>query len=406
MDVVQPEPATEPVSTPDQPPSQPSVEVGYVKLTDTDFLVRLDAQAGQWYRLPARTILMSDDQLVVFPTYHPEIVLTPGVQVAFASASKVRTLPPGQQGEPSLVIDYGRVLIATAGVVGAKIHLGLAGRGGTVTFADAASEIGIEVLPYLAPGADPEVDPAVPVVRVYTTIGAIQWQPDGVDVAVEITSGNARVMIGDQAQTVAVEQSPNWLHVQEPEGLERLAKEGLEPSVTPDRPVILSLEEQSQGRRLEVRSLAARCLAYLDSYEALVQEFSDDRQKSVWPAEFEVLRDAIARSPQSAAGVRDALDRYCGDAATDLYRLLWGYSPQQLQGGGDRKLVDFLEHPSLDVRVFAYENLRRITDKTLGYRPELTPERRKGSVQDWRESLESGAIVYDTPPSAAIIDGD
>ncbi len=167
----------------------------------------------------------------------------------------------------------------------------------------------------------------------------------------------------------------------------------------------MSLEEQSEGRKVEVRSLAARCLAYLESYDALVREFSDERQKSWWNKDFDVLRSSVARSPESAAGVRDALDRVCGDDAADLYRLLWGYGPDQLQGGSDRKLVDFLEHPSLNVRVFALENLRRVTDKTLLYRPELTADRRKGSVQEWRVRLENGAIVYDTPPSAAIMDG-
>ncbi len=54
------------------------------------------------------------------------------------------------------------MLIATAGVAGARIHLELGGLAGTVTFQEAASEIGIEVSRYLPPGANPETEPATP----------------------------------------------------------------------------------------------------------------------------------------------------------------------------------------------------------------------------------------------------
>ncbi len=390
---------TEPV--PAEPPPPMNVEVGYVKLSDPHFLVRLDREVGGWYRLPARAKLTSEDQLIVFPTYRPEIVLSPGIQVAFAGASSVRLAAPRQQGEPSLEVKYGRLLIGTAGVAGAQIHLNLGGRSGTATFADAASEMGVEVQQYLPPGTDPEVQPATTVVRIYTTIGSIGWQVDGVDVATPIEGGQVRVIIGDQGQTLPATESPTWMYGESLEPLERIASTTLESFVVPDKAVGLSLGEQTESRRVEIRSLSARCLAHLDTYEALVREFDDERQRSYWPAEFDVLHRSIARSPASAARVRDTLERFCGDAAPELYRLLWGFSPQQLQDGSDERLVALLEHEALNVRIFAFENLRRITKMTLMYRPEVNADRRRGSVQDWRERLQNGAIVYQTPPSAA-----
>jgi hypothetical protein len=144
-------------------------------------------------------------------------------------------------------------------------------------------------------------------------------------------------------------------------------------------------------------------LAYLNNYEPLINEFGDERQRSYWSAEFDVLRSAISRSPDSAARVRETLERFCGEAASELYRLLWGFSPEQLQQGGDARLVSLLDHESLNVRVFAFETLRRITNKTLLYRPEVSADRRRSSIQDWRERLENGAIVYETPPTAAML---
>jgi hypothetical protein len=49
--------------------------------------------------------------------------------------------------------------------------------------------------------------------------------------------------------------------------------------------------------------------------------------------------------------------------------------------------------------VFAFENLNRITKKTLLYMPEVSAARRKSSIQRWKEQLQNGAIVYETLPS-------
>jgi hypothetical protein len=241
------------------------------------------------------------------------------------------------------------------------------------------------------------------VIRIYTTIGGITWQVDGSEAAVPIEAGQVRVIVGDQGQTVEATQAPAWMYGESLDPLERIASATLESFVTLDRPVALSLGEQSQSRRSEVRSLSARCLAYLDNFEPLIGEFEDERQRSYWTAEFNVLRQSIARRPASAARVRETLERFCGDAADELYRMLWGFSSEQLQEGADARLVALLDHESMRVRVFAFENLQRITNKTLLYRPEVTADRRRSSIQNWRERLESGGVVYETPPNAALL---
>jgi hypothetical protein len=375
------------------------VEVGYVKLSQPDFLVRYVTESADWFRLPARTKLMSGDRLIVFPTYRPEIVLTPGVQVVLAGPSAVQTKPQNAQGEPELAIEYGRALIATAGVAGARLHLDLGGRKGIVTFQEAAAEMGVEVSHYLSPGANPETGPSLPVVSIYTTIGRIQWQTTDAPTPTPIEQGQVRVLVGDQSQTMAVVQSPAWIQAADLRDVDRLASSTLEPFIALDRPASLTLRERTEDRKSEIRSLATRCLAYLDSFETLVKEFGDDRQRSYWTAEYDTLRQSLSRNPETAAKVRKALEAIGGADAADLYRLSWGYSVEQLREGGDEKLVDFLDHDSLQIRVFAFENLQRITNKTLLYLPEVSAARRRSSVQRWKEHLQSGGIAYETLPS-------
>jgi hypothetical protein len=251
----------------------------------------------------------------------------------------------------------------------------------------------------LSPGANPETGPSLPVVSIYTTIGRIQWQTTDAPTPTPIEQGQVRVLVGDQSQTMAVVQSPAWIQAADLRDVDRLASSTLEPFIELDRPASLTLRERTEDRKSEIRSLATRCLAYLDSFESLVKEFGDDRQRSYWTAEYDTLRQSLSRNPETAAKVRKALEAIGGADAADLYRLSWGYSVEQLREGGDEKLVDFLDHDSLQIRVFAFENLQRITNKTLLYLPEVSAARRRSSVQRWKEHLQSGGIAYETLPS-------
>lgn len=375
------------------------VEVGHVRPSDQHFLVGLVENFGEWHRLPDRTKLAANDQLRVLPTFKPEIVLAPGVQVVFAGPSSAMPLPPSEQGEPGLSLEFGRAFVATAGVAGARIHLDLGGHRGVATFADAASEMAIDVRRYLPPGADPEQEPAQIVARIFTTAGRIEWQDGDAPVAIPIDAGQVSVMLGDTSQTVAAGELPAWMRNEDLQDVDRSASATLVTFLTAGRPITLSLSERIEDRRSEVRSLARRCLAYLGTNEPLVKEFGDSRQRSYWAPEFDVLRHLISESVDSAVRLRETFEGTCGDDATDLYRMVWGYNPEQLQDGSDAKLVEFLDHESMQIRVFAYENLRRITNETHIYFPEASEMRRKSSVRRWREQLEKGAIIYDSLPT-------
>ena len=150
----------------------------------------------------------------------------------------------------------------------------------------------------------------MPVVSIYTTIGRIEWQTAGSPAPTPIEQGQVRVLVGDQSQTMAVAQSPAWMQGADLRNVDRLASDTLEPFIALDRPASLTLRERTEDRKSEIRSLAARCLAYLDSFETLVKEFGDDRQRSYWTAEYDALRQSLSRSPETAAKVRKALEAF------------------------------------------------------------------------------------------------
>jgi hypothetical protein len=328
------------------------------------------------------------------------LIATPGVQVGFAGPSDVQILAPTNNGEPALAMRFGRMFAGTAGVAGAGIYLELGGHRGMATFADATSEAAIEVRPYLPPGQNPEQDGVVQlVVHIFVLSGRVEWQDLDSGVMTPISANQVRIAVGDRVQTIAVNQSPAWVQREGLSAVDRMASSDLETSIAPDRPIGLALNESTMDRKSEVRSLAARCMAYLQSYDALLDRLRKDPQRAYWASEFDTLREVLALSQASARSLRETIERMCGEDAVAAYRMLWGFSPQQLQAGDDQRLVEFLEHDSMIIRVLAFENLRRITGKTLSYRPDVTEVRRKSAVRDWQDLLEAGAIIYQSLPS-------
>ena len=125
-------------------------------------------------------------------------------------------------------------------------------------------------------------------------------------------------------------------------------------------PISISLREQLHHRRIEVRALAARCLAALDQFDALLDALSEPEFKSFWENHILALQHAITRSPETSVRLRGEWERKRDETeAAQRYRLLWGYNPEQLQANGAQQLVGYLEHPSMDVRVLSSQLLQQ-----------------------------------------------
>ena len=95
--------------------------------------------------------------------------------------------------------------------------------------------------------------------------------------------------------------------------------------------------------------------------------------------------------------MREAVQQVAGPAAETLFRMLWGFSSQQLQNGAAERLVEALAHRDLSVRVFAGESLREITGSRHGYRADYHANRRQDSIRRWKRRLEDGEIRYPEP---------
>ena len=137
----------------------------------------------------------------------------------------------------------------------------------------------------------------------------------------------------------------------------------LEPLLPTEKPLVLTLKEYADHKRREVRSLAARSLCYLGNFESCTLELNESRFKALWPIYFDELKAAVAQDPQTAEQVKTTLEKKRGADAAALYRMLWGYSSDDLKNGADRDLVEGLDNESMDIRVLSFQNLRTLVGR-------------------------------------------
>lgn len=356
-----------------------------------EVLLKFDADSGDWKRLGAMAPLAKGDRLLSLPCFRPTIALGTNISIQPDGAALLELVGWTDEGVPIVAIEYGRLLMMTVGKAGNALQLNLDGQQDLVTFVDAESTLALEVRRVLPPGKDPREGLSPLVADVYATSGLIRLSQG--DAPVELQAPEHRTLLGAASEPAGGE-FPKWVTSEALSDVDRRAAAAVEPQLPPDRPVSLFLKEASSDKRREVRSLAIRASCYLGSFDACTAALNEKDEKNLWPTYIDELRSSVARSPDTAAKVRTALDKQRNADAAGLFRMLWGYSADDLRGGADRDLVDALNHDSLDLRVLAFWNLQNITGlPNFGYYPGDLAKKRNAPVNSWREKLRQGKIV-------------
>jgi hypothetical protein len=411
------DPIPEPAKTVPEPAKGPKIPVKTVPppvlkqegpelgryTSDEQLLARYDAEEMVWKMVPTRELIFAGERLQVLPTYRPQIALSSGAQITFAGESQVHLDVATKAGASRMTVDYGRLVVVTVGMPGVPLELDLSGLKGTLTLSDADAGVAIDSRRYLPPGSDPENDPAFGVVEIFTTSGRATWQAEGGE-AMEVPAGHLLTYV---LGTEAMEppdldgpfRAPDWIDAGSLTSIDRVTSLNMLKMLDSGKPLEVRLQELLTDPAVDVRALSARCLGYLNQFEPLLKDLGNAQQKAFWAVEIEALRRAVSRSPETAAALRSAAEGLRVKKGSAIYRLLWGYSIDQLADVGAAELVDLLESPDMDIRVLAADNLRRITGALQSYRPEKRPDENKLSINRWKGSLKAKAIVYKSEPA-------
>jgi hypothetical protein len=368
-------------------------------LSDQHVLARFNPEENIWFRLPPLEVLQAGDQLLALPTYRPQMSLTPGIQAVIVGPAQVVLQEPDDEDTPRLTMHCGQMLVVTDRGAGSALNIQFGPRQGRVTFASPGAMLAVEARNYVPPGENPETFPAYHILVLHALQGPLQWEEAEQGEPLPIPAGQRAMLIDRERPRVEVaEQKPAWVDSRDLPLIDRDASQELDPLLVAKRPLSLCLQEQVSSRLVEVRALAIRCLGLLNQFDPYINAWNDEDLRSYWDRLVDSARFNATRSPQVAQLVRETFERLRGEDGTQLYRLLWGFSPQQLEQNAAAGLVELLSADSMDLRVLAFANLMRITERSHMYRPEREPSRQKAAILRWHNTLQEGGITYQTPP--------
>lgn len=366
--------------------------------SEVDLLGRFDTASDQWYRVPSRASLFAGDALLSFPASRPRLAIDATFHATMVESTLCRFDRDDESGTVSLKIDFGRMVIATAGKPGVQLNLTLGSRTGTLTFVDENSVAAVELTYYLPPGADPIKDAPLEMANIIAAQGTIEWS--SADGSINLPGGQAwTATASDPSMIVALTELPQWVF-SPVSGIDRTAIETIETMIVMDQPLGQRLLGLIDDDRVEVRTLAARCLTQLGIQDGFLKSLAEPRDKSYWRKELDEIREFLSRGPDQGRGVKSAVEAKFGESSgAEVYSLILGFGSEQLESGAAAELVQYLSHPALEVRILAIENLRRITGQTALYRAESSERERLRKVRSWEDRLEDGKVVYRVPPA-------
>ncbi len=399
-----PAPTTPPVSVTPVLPAAPApaptpapvqvLAMGQVTTSDNVLVRMIESGQGGWQRLAPQAKVMAGDRVLSLPTYQSSVSLTNGLGLQLRGGSLAELIAPDSRQVPGLIFHYGNVVVSANGQAGAELRFGAATRQGLFVFLTPDASIAISMQSQKIDGNDPLAGLAPQLVELYIPQGEVRWT-DAANPEPVTRKGPVHIPLGVARAEGATPDSalPAWLTSDDRTEFEKLAAPVVEKA-SRERPLTVVLKELADDRRVEVRLLAVQCLMRIGEFEALVASLRDESQVKNWDAQIDALREAIWMDPTVAARVKQVLEAHRGPTkGSDLFRMLAAYSTQQLRDGDATKLVKALDHEDLDMRVLAFWNLRRVSGKTLTYRPEYTQAKRRPLVVKWEQLLATDQLI-------------
>lgn len=388
-----------PAGTSPIPPATPAEEPAGERLgmlnSQQTLLFRQPPGAGEWQLVPVRGSAYVNDLLLSPPAYR-NVLLLRDVALHLRGDTLVRLSK--EDDLLKVLVYYGRIEILAHDADTQVVIKAGDQPPALVTFLNPASGLALECMPTREVGQNPEDNAPRYHVELFAPAGRFTWDAGEPDKVYELTA-KSRYVLGTEYKQPLPDNLPEWITSDEGRLIIRQSAEDLSNELQrlPNISVLQRLEELAydESAKVEMRSLARRSLVALDRYQPAVDALRKydrvERSAQFWPDYIDSLRKAVQRNRQSAKGVRETLVKLEGDTeGLELYRMLWGYTPEQLAAGEGDRLLSYLTHRETIFRVLAEWNLNMILNgdpRTTVTFHENDPMRLKPQVDGFRRKL-------------------
>lgn len=375
----------------------------------SEHLLRRTAVESSWQPVAVDRHLVPGDQLLSLPLFHPRLSLSNGIRVTLYGYCRLALRTTSTTSATVMMVNHGQLSLYNVGSRESRIELDLAGVAGIAQLPSPGARVLVEVSHYVPPGEDPLETQPLSVVRVIC-IGSAFWEPATDSPAIasdpEQTGYHVYTMLaGHEAVHEITEDLPLWVTRQGADKtLEREAASQLLENKDPEETIEMALLQQFESHnRVEVRALAAECLAVLGQYDAILHCWNGAEYRSHWERQVRLVHSLATSSPETAGEIQQSLALQREERADLLYRLLQGYSPGQLEDGAGVALVEQLSDADMDVRLLSYLNLKWMTGRSQEYRAHKSPDQQSPQIQGWRQLLNDGLVLYQKVPEPLMV---
>ena len=351
----------------------------------------------------------------------PEIVVR-GVTIRLEQVT-LAIVEVGEDNIPSIEVLFGRAMMQSNDP-NATIRVRAGGLSGTIE-SGLSQPFGIEVQLHQPNGANPEVNEAV-VKAVFATTGrsqplCIRWSKE---------SSGADGQSSDKFELSSTEsiqwdsrQPGSWKKLSGPrnsasldwlvspatkiEKYQQSVGESLAKGIESKESLVSALLELAGDKRSENRIAAVSTLALLGQYDELIELLSKEKQDNglkdgEWTQmASSIVPLALSRGIKSATRFRESLEKKSPVGTAELlYKLINGYSNDELEAGEDQVLIDALDNEHMVVRRYAILKLLDIVEGAewfkeadrQKYKVDRSEASRKESLKWWRQQLDQKRI--------------
>ncbi len=357
---------------------------------DDQLLLLFDRESSSWIRVNSRVQLKEGDDLLGLPAFKSEVEIGSGMLCTVHSTARLRLGP-----KADITLRDGNVLLRnpeenrSQGIqfLGERLDVQMTYRN---------TNVALETYHRHVPGTDLSDSPiAHSILKVFAMDRPITVAFMGQ--TYDIPAGKHLLAFDNfEPQIRNTAKKPKWMLTESRRPADRGAIREWKGRLTGVDDLQTWLQTKAtQKIQLNERSLATRCLAEMDDFASSVMALSDKSQHAYWDDQYDALRSALTRGLEVQELLHGELQKAHGDEQAELMmEMLRGYDEKQLANGAAAKLVNYLDHPHLELRVLAIQNIKRITGRTSDFRPSDSLGRRSSRAKGWRKALKNGRVTY------------